>query len=75
MFVNIICAVTVVVPLTFNYYVVTQLLCAMQLFSMHLGIHTGLCYPLIVLYIVLQCNEGDFNEKMRTQRSSYGLQS
>ena len=50
------CAVTVVVPLTFNYFVVTQLLCAMQL-----GIYTGLCYPLIVLYIILQCN-GDLNE-------------
>ena len=33
MFVIIICAVTVVVPLTINYSVVTQLLCAMQLFS------------------------------------------
>jgi len=27
----------------------------------HLGIYTGLCYPLIVLFIVLQCNEGDLN--------------
>ena len=33
MFLIIICAVTFVVPLTFNYSVVTQLLCAMQLFS------------------------------------------
>ena len=31
----------------------------------HLGIYTGICYPLIVFYIVSQCNEGELNENER----------